>query len=234
MNITQAFGLAAFVKTTPTASDYIANLLAWLPLQSDASDHSSAGTNSGTLIGSPSFSTVGGKTGISLNGTSQTVHIANLDGVPLANYTVMAWAYLNSGSTSESDIFDRSLLAGNFDQNWLLGTDSSGGFWRGQVRGISDQTTALSPSALSQSVWTHVTMSCSYDGTTATVMLYVNNVLVSTASMAQADFTMNAQSVYIGSYAGAANWFGGLIRHARLYSATLTQANIQAAMIATQ
>lgn len=184
----------------------------WL-LNNDANDATSNAI-SGTLTGSPTFSTTAkeGTYALVVNGTSQYVDLGNPTQFPsgTAARTISAWAMTNNVSGSRS-IFaygtnstSKAMVIG---QN---GTSLIGGAFASNVTVTNFWATG---------VWHHICLT--YDGTTA--KLYADGALVGSSAMS---WSLTLAKAFIGRGVNSSDYWSGSIDDVRIYNSTLSAAQV--------
>ncbi len=145
---------------------------------------------------------------LSFNGSNQFVSI----GSPIPNassYTKEAWVYAFNGAGAQN------IISSNNAPFWL----NNGVLSAGQSGSFSLVTHAT---AFPLNRWVHVAVT--YDAGTATMRLYRDGILVSTATSVPA-FT--AEATFIGSHQGATSFFVGLVDEVRIWTTALSAENIK-------
>jgi hypothetical protein len=205
-------------------------------LNGPAEDPALGRGNDLTTYGSPAFTTMAGRSALSLGGTSQ--YAATAGPVLTTNgahgFTVSAWVMLNSldaNSTfvSQSDSAGKS----NGAQLYYSSGAHAWAFDRGNADdGGPDFSAAYGPSSGDASpavrVWTHLTGV--YDAVHETVQLYVGSRLVTSSPYTGADWNAAGplqigRRLYQGSYGEYAN---GWISDVETFDEALTPAGVSA------
>lgn len=180
---------------------------------------SSGYNNTGTLQGAATFNNSGVLSGsVTLDGTNSYISITDTtDSVfdITSNLTLAAWVNLNSCGSYEGLI-----TKGNTQQNYSL--QISSGCTPQFEYNNGSQFTQNSTSSISTGSWNHVAVT--HDG--SDVRFYINGVLDRTVS-GIGDFVIGDDPVIIGDdIFGGSNYLDGMVDDARIYSATLTPAQI--------
>ncbi|CAN5498558.1 hypothetical protein BH10PLA1_BH10PLA1_01850 [soil metagenome] len=186
----------------------------------DGTATDSTGTNSGTLVSSPTY--VAGHTGqaLSLNGTTQYVTVADSASLnPTTAITLSAWVNATSWNGNR-----RILQKGNKDNQYRLLAEN--GVLKFDLKGVGTITAALpSVSAThAASAWHLVT--ATYDG--ATMNLYVDGVVVASGAFTGVIATTTDPLTIGTKNAGTttSNYFNGYIDDVRIYNRALSATEI--------
>lgn len=142
------------------------------------------------------------------NGINQYVSI----GAPIASnasYTKEAWVYATNTSGP------RNIISSLNSPFWI----SNGTLYAGQA---GNYTRVSDPVAIPVNRWIHVAVT--YDAGTATMRLYRDGNLVSTATSVP---NYSSENEFIGSHAGTASYFAGRIDEVRIWNIALTATQIK-------
>jgi hypothetical protein len=237
--------IAALVFALPSLS--MGSLVAWYPLDGDASDASGNGFDGFVVGGGISFGQAGanGATGQSADFTG-TGHI-EIPWDPALNtqdFTVTLWANadLAGGGSFRSPITNRDDVApgGAFRHGWIIYNNSAGNwsFWNGGGTSGDGAWNVADGPAVATNAWTHVAIT--YDSATNTKVIYINGVAVSTTnpvafSPNNGDLldgfphTHENEDLHIGGGGddGSAFRWDGLIDDVSIWDEALDQAAIQ-------
>ncbi len=144
---------------------------------------------------------------LSFNGSSQYVSIGSP--IPSASsYTKEAWVYAYNGTGAQN------IISSNSAPFWI----NSGTLSAGQGGSFA----LVSSAAFPTNRWVHVAVT--YDVGTATMRLYRDGILVSTATSVPA-FT--AEATFIASHQGATSFLVGLVDEVRIWTTALSAENIK-------
>lgn len=193
------------------------------------------GTNSGSLINSPSFVT--GSTNstltLSLNGTSQYVDLGNINAEIASgssSLTITSWIRPNKFANYDGIVVRTGAVSPY--GGWQLNLDSSGrldfainvsGSWQTYINKGGPT------SALTSNTWYHV--AGVYDG--STMKTYTNGSLVGSVSQTGSiSYTSPLSNLYIGR--NQSSYFGGNIATANVYNKALTASEISQEYNATR
>ena len=193
-----------------------------------ANDSSGLG-NTGTLVGSPTWTT--GKLGkaLSFNGSNQFIR-ASVPAARTSVVTVSAWIKPASSMTSRQDFLASGSAALYSTNNWIFSVKGNTGVTAGlSVLGYSPSSSAdlsTTGAVLTTGAWSHVVFVS--DGVTTTI--YVNGVSVKSGAL-----SLNAGNT-TGEFIGASSndgvtWnfpFNGSIDDARVYNRALSAAEVAA------
>jgi len=153
----------------------------------------------------------------SLDGSDYIEYPAD-SSIETADFTISAWANVNSTSSGTTNI--QTVSAKNLDhtdrQFWLVEWDGS---WTCRIGSNGQGVTG--PAATPGS-WTHLL--ATYDSTTDTFELWVNGVSAGTAT--ESTVGGNGQTFCIGAESASYRMFGGLIDEVRYYNVVLTDQEI--------
>ena len=138
-----------------------------------------------------------------------------------SKFTVTAWAYIDSTTTSPSNILVKSSNTSDSIDYGLQVDPSIKG-----VRGFVNQGERLSvPNSIRYNEWIHLALT--FDSTLGSNNLkaYVNGSLVGQATYTTA-VTTHWKSIFVGSRNGVAGQFKGYLRNVRLYNTALSNEEI--------
>ena len=228
--------LAASAITLALPSLSMGALVAWYPLDTDASDASGNGHDGSVVGGTVNFGQAGanGATGSSAafpdNGHIDVPFSSALNP---GSFTVTLWA--NAGSTGgfASPITSRDDVAGPITHGYIIYNNSGGNwdFWTGD--GDAGWDTLQGP-AVATSTWTHLAIT--YDAGTDTKTLWVDGVAAVSDNVPQSgptqyapNGTIESENLHIGSGQddGANFYFDGNIDDVTIWDEALDGAAIQ-------
>jgi hypothetical protein len=178
--------------------------------------------NAGTVQGATWTTT--GKFGkaLSFNGSSSRVQVADSTSLDLASgATVEAWVYPAAAQTGWRTVVQKQA------DSYLLHASSDAGGLRpaaGVTVGASVPT-VFGPSALPVAAWSHLAMT--FDG--SEVRLFVNGLQVANSPLS-GSIAPSGSPLWIGGNNPYGEYFNGLIDEVRVYSAPLSQTEIQTDM----
>ena len=179
--------------------------------------------HTGTISGATWSAT--GKNGgaLSFDGVNDWVTVADANDLDLTNgMTLSAWV---NPTASGSDWRTILLKENPGFMAYALYSNTDTGRPSGHVViGGSDLDTR-GTAAVANNVWTY--LAATYDG--ANLRLYVNGTLVSTRAVT-GSMSASTGALRIGGNATWGEWFGGLIDNVRVYSRSLSAAEIQTDM----
>jgi hypothetical protein len=200
------------------AYEYLSDIRGWWKFDGTTVDSSGNG-NSGTLVGSPGYST--GQTGaaISLNGTNQYVSVAESSSLEITdNLTVAFWINPSSSSLSDPRVVEKAYC-------WEIKLNN------GQPQFAADDGRyALMSNVVSPGTWVHVAFTFS---TTNGVKAYLNGSAVSlsanTFSSPGGALPTGSFGFLLGVYSDGTNsFFPGRIDEVRVYNRILSDSEISA------
>lgn len=200
----------SIVPTEPDA----ANLIGYFALDGNADD--SAGTQNGTVVGSPTFGA--GHTGqaIQLDGVADYVRVEGSYDLP--TYSASLWFRVDGG-TAERDIL--SIYDSNGDHGILLELRGEGTlrYLHRAPLGTSGGTDIYSVATTDDGAWYHAGIVKTADSTA----MYINGELAGTADNT-AEFGQPLQNVTMGvlKHDNLARYFPGAIDEVRLYDRALS------------
>lgn len=204
-------------RIAPQDSDSLVDgLVGYWPLNESATPavDFAGNSNSGTWTGNAAQ--VIGKfvSGTTLDGTGDYISVADSASLSTTGaVTIAAWVYPSSSIATKAIVVK--------DGSYRLVTDGSGNPLC-QINNGSWQTAATSSTALSLSTWQHVV--CTYDGTTAKII--VNGSLTGTSAVSTT-IADSANALRIGSDSGATYGdFNGRQDEVRVYIRALSQRDI--------
>lgn len=177
--------------------------------------------NSGALVNATW--SAAGKYGqaLSFNGTNARVDIVDSASLRLTTgMTLEAWVNPSIVPNAWRDV----IYKGN-DNYYLSASTSNGSRPAGGAIVVGAHVEAFGGGALAVNTWTH--LAATFDG--AAMRLYVNGTLAATTNRAGAIIT-SSNPLQIGGDTFFGQYFAGLIDEVRIYSAALTQSQIQADM----
>jgi hypothetical protein len=206
--------------------DLIDNLVAYWKLDGNSND--SIGSNNGTLVGSPSYTT--GKIGsaISLNGSSQymTTGAFGISGSTARTYS--AWIYPTQTTSLKTIIAQNPNNNPSYGQNCILhhSAVSNGDLYFG----FSNTDFYTSGGQISANNWYHIV--AVYDGgtlSTSTVHIYVNSVSKSLTKVGS--FTVSANTTDSNNRIGSDSFtssrnFQGYIDEIGIWSRALSSTEV--------
>ncbi len=192
--------------------DYIYSMIAEYPF--DGNDKDIAGSNDGTSVGSPGYTTGKIGTAIDLDGSSDYV-ILPAGIFDTENISIATWVYWDGGSNWQR-IFDFG--NGTSSYMFLTPSSSSNTLRFAFKNGGSEQL--VETTGLSTGAWTHVAVTINGD----TGSIYVNGILKATnASMTINPSDFNPQVNYIGDSQWSSDpLFNGRIDDFRIYNYALS------------
>lgn len=213
-----------------------ATLVAFYPLDTDASDATGNGFNGTVVGGTVNF----GQPGATAN-TGQSASFpdnGHID-VPFdsalnpGSFSVTLWANAASTSGFASPITSRDDVPnpGGSVHGYILYNDSSGNwnFWTG-TGGGSGAWNQLGGGPVSTNTWTHLAIT--FDAATDTKAIYVDGVLansITAPGLYSVNGTVQSEDLHIGSGAddGGSFFFNGNIDDVAIFNTALDQAAIQ-------
>ena len=225
--------LAASAITLALPSLSLGALVAWYPLDTDASDASGNGHNGSVVGGTVNFGQAGanGATGDSAafpdNGHIDVPFSTALNP---GSFTVTLWANASNTAGFASPITSRDDFMGGVSTHGYILYNNAGGnwdFWTGDGNPGWD-TLVGAPVAVS--TWTHLAIS--FDAGTGTKTLWVDGV-VSATETAPSQYSQNgiveSENLHIGSGQddGANFYFGGSIDDVTIWDEALDETAIQ-------
>lgn len=225
--LSSIFGLTGFAS---------AGLVAWYPLDTDASDASGNGHNGSVAGGTVNFGQAGanGATGTSAafpdNGH---IDVPFDSAINPGSFTVTLWANASSTGGFASPITSRDDVAAPASTHGYILYNNSGGNWDFWTGDGDPGWDTLQGSAVSANTWTHLAIS--YDAGTDTKNLWVNGLLSATDNVPQSGPTQyspngpQSENLHIGSGQDDGNnfFFSGNIDDVSIWDETLDQASIQ-------
>lgn len=208
-----------------------AGLVAWYPAEGNANDV--VGGHNGTLVGGVTFAP--GKFGqaFSLDGTSGYINAGSSSAFDLGDFTIAAWISVDpAANTGERRVVSRDdILVGSPRQAYTLKSSMP---FACPVNGGAGL--AIIAGGVLSTVCANAPLSTGFHhlaGTRSgsTIMLYVDGVLVSSASASNAVISPAAPLV-IGQVSLVLNgeFFAGLIDEVQIYNRALSASEIQTAM----
>jgi hypothetical protein len=209
--------LISFVSVVSLVSNTSAELIAYWPLDVDATDV--AGDHDGTLIGGASFvSDASRGLVLSVDGVDDHIEVPHNNDMVFStadSYTIMAWIYLETLPGSWQTVMAKSRDQGTHYGIWI--TDSGewmGGGWENRGSPAVTQT------------WIHIAYV--QDGEAGTGVTYINGAV--DWSGGPRDGT-GAGDFWIGGAASVTEFLGGMIDEVRVYNHVLTEEDIQVVML---
>jgi hypothetical protein len=177
-------------------------------------DLSSRG-NTGTLQGSPTYSSTNGGS-LVFNGSSQYVNCGNATNLQITVGTISAWFNANNGNSGYNGIIAKQNAWGLFVADNVLKTYDWG------AAGGAERNTGIT---VGNSTWNYAAMTFTETvGTPSNnAIVYLNGSPVLTTTVKHSNHTVQVQ---IGE-ANAGQLFGGNIAQASIYNRALTAAEIQ-------
>jgi len=186
----------------------------------NANDESGNGLD-GTVVGGATLTT--GQNGVAnsayaLNGTSQYVLLGSSAQLNTKELTYSAWVKTNNPAATQN------IFAKELQYKYRFNAGGIGILISANGNGWTKNTTA--PYAFAANVWYHIVFTLSSSGNTAN--LYVNGALVTATDLAaQPITTFNTTPTYIGSHSSAGDFLSGVMDDARMYSRSLSAAEVQ-------
>ncbi len=197
----------------PTEPDS-ANLVGYFALDGNADD--SAGTQNGTIVGSPTFGAGHAGQAIQLDGIADYVRVEGSYDLP--TYSASLWFRVDGG-TAERDIL--SIYDSNGDHGILLELRGEGTlrYLHRAPLGTSGGTDIYSVATTDDGAWYHAGLVKTAESTT----LYINGELAGTADDTT-EFGQLLQNMTIGvlKHDNLARYFPGAIDEVRLYDRALS------------
>lgn len=212
--------------TLDNTGDITTGLVSHWPLDNSAED--TVGSNEGTPVGSPTYTT--GRVGthaLQLNGTSQYVNVGTDSSLNIANGTVAFWMQPAASSASTQGAVSRN-GSGAVSGDVLLKISGSGASPVSAVQYDSVDATPASDTLGTTAAqfspnWTHVAITFGTGGK----KLYLNGVL--NASNARTEgMTNTAEPFLMGAGITGSLFFGGLLDDVRVYSRQLDVIDVEA------
>ncbi|MDD4409735.1 MAG: hypothetical protein PHW52_03750, partial [Candidatus Pacebacteria bacterium] len=222
-------GGTSSVTCTASRSAYEDNdpslLLAWHFSEGSGSSvvDSSGKGNTGTITGA-TWTTTAGKNCLSFSGTDNYVKRSSLLGASKTEGTYSIWIKPSAISANKGflSIGSASWGDGNYTVISQNNTDIRVGVWTGSYQSGSYQYTTAS-SVLVLNNWTHVVFVNSVSNSLN--KLYIDGVLVGSGSTYQ-DSSTNHSYLEVGKNSAGNDSFSGLIDEPRIYSRALSQTEI--------
>jgi len=138
-----------------------------------------------------------------------------------SKFTVTAWAYIDSTTTSPSNVLVKSSSTSDSIDYGLQVDPAIKG-----VRGFVNQGERLSvPNSIRYNEWIHLALTFDSSLGSNNLKAYVNGSLVGQATYTTA-VTTNWESIFVGSRNGVAGQFKGYLRNVRLYNTALSNEEI--------
>jgi Concanavalin A-like lectin/glucanases superfamily/Pectate lyase superfamily protein len=138
-----------------------------------------------------------------------------------SEFTLSAYVNFDSLASGRQKI----IYKGNNSQdsiNYSLGKYE----WSGKIELLfsinGTVTRLLSTSTLNTSTWYHV--AATFDGSTACI--YIDGDLDASTSVSGSPDTLSAETLYLGSLRGQADWFDGKLDEVRIYDTALSESDI--------
>lgn len=212
-------------------------LVAWYPLDTDASDASGNGHNGSVVGGTVNFGQAGanGATGSSAafpdNGHIDVPFSSSLNP---GSFTVTLWANASSTGGFASPITSRDDVSGGVSTHGFILYNNSGGNWDFWTGDGDNGWDTLAGAGVSTNTWTHLAIS--YDAGTDVKSLYIDGLLSATDNTPQSgptqyspNGTVESESLHIGSGQddGANFFFSGNIDDVSIWDEALSEAAIQ-------
>jgi len=178
----------------------------------------------GTYVGNPTLGRPGAlqgdpNTAVAFDGTSQYVDVPYAAGYNPAVFSVETWAYPTGGAGT----YRGAMGSRTFPQGWVLYAGSTD-VWEFWINNGSSQMLVVAGSSVTLNAWSHIVGTC--DGTT--VRLYVNGVLVGSATLAAPYMPQTTQDLAIGQVQpGSTFFFPGLLDDPAIYGTVLSPAQVQ-------
>ena len=172
----------------------------------------SAGGNTGTLIGSPTYSSSNGGS-LVFNGSNQYVNCGNATNLQITVGTISAWFNANNGNSSYNSIIAKQYAWSLFVRDNLLVTYDWGNG--------AERNTGIT---VGNSTWNYAVMTFTETvGTPSNnAIVYLNGNSVLTTTVRHSNHTTQVQ---IGE-ANGSQYFGGNISQASIYNRALTAAEV--------
>jgi hypothetical protein len=213
-----------------------ASLVAWYPLDTDASDASGNGYDGAVTGGTVNF----GQTGA--NGATGSSAAFPDDGhidVPFdaalnpASFTVTLWANASSTTGFASPITSRDDVGGGTSTHGFILYNDNGGNWNFWTGDGNPGWDTMAGGAVTAGAWTHVALT--FDGATGTKSIWLDGVLGATETAAaqySPNGTVEMEALHIGAGQddGANFFFSGNIDDVGIWDEVLDEATIQSVM----
>jgi len=202
-----------------------ANLVAYYPLDGDASD--AAGAHDGTISGTPDF--VAGFDGQAIDiasnaGVAQYVTVPYAEDFALNSFTVAAWINVKDLDEPRSILGTRFNSDNTFDvkveATRVHGDIGDGTAWLNTSLDID----AAHGGVVSLNDWHHIAYAI--DAATGTADLYLDGVLAATVTFTGTPLLMDSdQELRIGNCSGT-EYMNGMIDEVRIYNRALSEAEV--------
>ena len=215
--------IGAINRSHPLASGLLACWRALPDMERGTKWRDLAGKNDGTLVNGP----VWRADGLSFDGSSHYVSVADSPTLTPAAISVSAWIYVTGGEGTYRGIVTKG--NGSNDQSFALQINNSTNrieFWvssNGTTIASVFGTTAFTAAAGNLNVWKHVTGT--YDGTS--YKIYVNGVLEGTDTVVTGALWDSSSAISIGKWAGGfSDYFPGRMNDIRIYNRALSATEV--------
>ena len=184
----------------------------------------SGNSNNGTLVNTPTYSSIVGRGSLLFNGSTQYVNISNSASLGVtATFTICAWVYATSLS-SRHGIF--STRATNQAGGWQLEVGiANGGTNRVAITGVGTWIAETVSNVITTGQWFYICVVKVNNATTGAT-IYVNNVAAANNLTTAYTISNNADVKRIGSGTNTLEFFPGYIAEVDLYNRTLTTAEL--------
>jgi hypothetical protein len=190
---------------------------------SDASGHGNNGSYANVTLGTASINPVLGQAG-SFNNQNSSVAVPVL-GDQLAQVTEEVWLKPNSMVTFDT-IYDED----SWGMGWIHSHLGNGSQIELSLNGNTPTDNWMAgPAYFQNGQWTYVALV--YDGTAATLTLYINGQWVDTRTYTSV-INATLQAGHIGAWNGTDRAFDGMIDEFAMYDKALTQEQVQAHYLA--
>jgi len=181
--------------------------------------------NTGTLVNSPSFSSLNGGQ-INMPGSSKYIDLGQKFNFTSENFSVSCWIYLDSFNTiSNAGQGPIPFFKGDFQQmGYYSQIDSNGSFGISTNQGGARQSSSTSAGILTTSAWNN--LSCVRNG--SSIRIYINGIDKTSAAGTHINPSSSNQTFKINYYKGDYLISGQMrISQFLIYNRALTQQEIQ-------
>lgn len=173
-----------------------------------------AGSNNGTLINGPTFDSGNGGS-IVFDGTNDYVQTGTI--TTFSSVTLDFWVYLGSTQTGNSIVSKRAGYLNQQDFNLFL-------FVTSNRLSLDIGATRVSGTNLSGNSFYNII--ATYDSSTGSVKVYVNNSIDINSTISTGLITSNTSNTYIGRLGGSAYFWDGKIFTGKIYNRALSSTEV--------
>jgi len=227
LRLTAVAVMVVLIGTGSAWADLTDGLVAHWKLDGDAND--SAGSNDGTLVNGPVWTTgqIGGA--LDFDGTSDYVRIPDDDSISVGDqdYTICAWIKPDTLSSAYSSAIVSKVRGGD-DKEYHLVVGTNRSLRLAVEKDGNNQKAVTTDSLIAEDLWQHVVVT--FDSSTKTVTFYYNGVFKpSTSTIDTLPDELN-DDLYIGVWGGAYHPYGnfdGKIDDVRIYDRALSAEEVK-------